>query len=199
MGEGEETAVVVRESAEGIEPEVIFETLSNRRRRYVIDYLKRHTGSVTVRDLSEQVAAWENDVSPTQVTPKERKRVYTALHQTHLPKMREVGVVDYDRDRGTVELTPEIASFDIYLDVVPSQELDWGGLLLGLGVLGVALAVALAVDLYPLTLLPDVAYVALVSVAVLLVGASHVLSRRRTLFGGRKPAVGGPDPPDRDA
>lgn len=197
MGEGvrDGATAAVGPAAGVIEPEVIFETLSNHRRRYTLHYLKQRNERVTVRELSEQVAAWENGTSLADVTPKERKRVYTALHQTHLPKMDQVGVVDYDRNRGTVALTRGIESFDIYLDVVPEQELDWGEFYLGLGVLGTALALALTVDVYPLTLLPDVVYVAVISLTMLLAGGIHVLSRRRTRLGSQGPPADVIEPP----
>lgn len=65
----------------------VFKALSNRRRRNVITYLKQHDDDARVRDISEQLAAWENDVEIPEVTYKQRKRVYTALHQSHLPKL----------------------------------------------------------------------------------------------------------------
>jgi len=65
----------------------VFKALSNRRRRNVITYLKQHDDDARVRDIAEQLAAWENDVEIPEVTYKQRKRVYTALHQSHLPKL----------------------------------------------------------------------------------------------------------------
>src|SRR6056297_2116585 len=64
----------------------LFKTLSNRRRRYVLHYLKQHagTGAVPIRTLSEHIAGWENGVDVATVNSKQRKRIYTALHQTHL-------------------------------------------------------------------------------------------------------------------
>jgi len=48
---------------------------------------KQHDDDARVRDIAEQLAAWENDVEIPEVTYKQRKRVYTALHQSHLPKL----------------------------------------------------------------------------------------------------------------
>ena len=119
-GAAPETGAV---SDETLSAETIFETLSSRRRRYALHYLTQVGDAVTIRELSEQLAAWENGVDCDAVTPKQRKRVYTALHQTHLPKMDRLGVVDYNNDRGTVTLTDHIEEFDIYLDVVASDAL----------------------------------------------------------------------------
>jgi len=85
----------------------IFEALSNPRRREALRYLRLNGGDETVliRTLSERIAAWENGVSPVDVTYKQRKRVYTSLYQSHLPKLHRDGFVEYDADRGTVKLT----------------------------------------------------------------------------------------------
>ena len=85
----------------------VFTALSNRRRRNVITYLKQHGDDARVRDIAEQLAAWENDLEIAEVTYKQRKRVYTALHQSHLPKLAESGFIDYESDRGLVSLTEE--------------------------------------------------------------------------------------------
>jgi hypothetical protein len=154
----------------------------------VLDYLKRRDERVTVRDLSEQVAALENGIERREVTPKERKRVYTALHQTHLPKMASVGVIDYDRDRGTLELTEAVAAFDIYLEIVPESELSWSEFYLGLGAVATALVTVAALGIYPFSLLPGFAYALVVAAGLLVVGAVHTYSRRRDRVGTGDPA-----------
>jgi cobalamin biosynthesis protein CobD/CbiB len=55
--------------------------------------------------LSEQIAAWENNEAIEEVTADERRRVYVSLHQTHLPRMDEAGVLQYENSRDTIELT----------------------------------------------------------------------------------------------
>jgi hypothetical protein len=186
---GTAAAVTTTEVTEApvIAPEAVFEVLSNERRRYVLHHLKAEDERVTVRDLSEQVAAWENDIDIAAVTPKERKRVYTALHQTHLPKMAEVGVIDYDRDRGTLSLTESVGAFDIYLEIVPERDLSWGELSLALGSFATALVAAVALGVYPFTLLPDIAYAAIIAAGWLAVGVVHTYLQRSDRLGGGDP------------
>jgi len=171
-----------------IAPETVFEVLSNERRRYVLHHLKATGERVSVRDLSEQVAAWENGIDRAAVTPKERKRVYTALHQTHLPKMADVGVIDYDRDRGTLELTDAVEAFDIYLEIIPERELSWSELSLALGSFSTALVAAVALGVYPFTLLPDIAYAGLIAAGWFLVGVIHMYVQRSERLGDGDPA-----------
>ncbi|MFC6725706.1 hypothetical protein ACFQE1_15285, partial [Halobium palmae] len=101
----------------GIEKDDLFHVLQNQRRRRVLNYLRTAEGSVDMRDLAEQVAAWENEKEATAITSEERQRAYIALYQSHLPKLDGMGVVEYDQDRGTVERTALADEFDPYLDV----------------------------------------------------------------------------------
>src|SRR6056297_1016004 len=92
-------------STSGAEPvelsrDDLFSMLRNERRREVIHYLREHEAPVDLRDLSEYIAAIENDCTPAEVTYKQRKRVQTALYQMHLPKLAEQGIVSYDRRAG---------------------------------------------------------------------------------------------------
>ena len=83
----------------------MFDLLRNHRRRAVLTYLDRETdGATTLDTLAEHIAAEENDIEVQQLSSDQRKRVYIGLYQCHLPKLDDLGVIDYDKDRGTVEL-----------------------------------------------------------------------------------------------
>jgi len=130
----------------------IFETLSNPRRRRAVRYLlAQESGkTVTVRALAEEVAAWENGVERGAVSYKQRKRVYTWLYQSHLPKLHRYGFVEYDADRGTVGVTPAAGRLDVYLEIVPDGDLPWSDVYLGTSVAALALVVALGIGAIPL-------------------------------------------------
>ena len=168
---------------DSLSTETIFETLSNRRRRYTLHYLKYLDESVTIRDLSEQLAAWENGIERSQVTPKERKRLYTALHQTHLPKMDGLGVVRYDSDRGVVSLTDAIDEFDIYFDLVAADDIPWSQFYLALGGVFTALVVIASVGVQPFASLGGFGYALAVPLVFATVAAYHMLRDRRRIVG----------------
>ncbi|MBB6647620.1 DUF7344 domain-containing protein [Halobellus ruber] len=169
--------------AEELSTEVIFTTLSNRRRRYVLHYLAQVGESVRIRDLSEQIAAWENRIDRPAVTPKQRKRVYTALHQTHLPMMDRLGVVAYDRDRGTIATTEHLDTFEIYLDVVPRDDIPWSQFYLALGAVFSALVVVAALGFPPFSSVGGFGYALAVAAAFTVAGGIHTLRGRRTRVG----------------
>jgi hypothetical protein len=180
---GETTGSDVNAEAGGLSTEVIFTTLSNRRRRYALHYLAQVGDSVTIRDLSEQIAAWENRIDRRAVTPKQRKRVYTALHQTHLPMMDRLGAVAYDRDRGTVATTEHLDAFEIYLDVVPRDDIPWSQFYLALGGVLSALVVVAALGIPPFSSVDGFGYALAVAAAVTVAGGVHTLRDRRTRVG----------------
>jgi hypothetical protein len=135
----------------------VFELLSNQRRRYVLLYL-RGRETVKLGELARQIAAWENETSRDLVTAAERKRVYSALQQFHLPKMDDMGVIQYDSRNGIVEHGPVAASLDIYLEVVTGNDIPWNQYYLGLTAVNAALLAAVAVDTLPLVLVPDLGW-----------------------------------------
>lgn len=127
----------------------LFELLSNQRRRHILHTLIHEDGSVDIGDLSQEIAAWEDGLAFEEVSSTDRKRVYTALQQSHLPKMDKAGVVQFDRDRGTVEPTPALEDVEIYMDVVRGREIPWSDYYLGLTALSGLLFVGSVANMVP--------------------------------------------------
>ncbi len=108
----------------GVTAGEVFELLSNQRRRHVVRALSAGTGDTELRPLSREVAALENEKPPADVTPEERRRVYNALQQFHLPKLDEAGALDYDQRRGTVSSTDGLSRLEAYLGI-PQRGQRW--------------------------------------------------------------------------
>lgn len=119
----------------------IFEILSNHRRRMVLHFLQEREGAIQVKQLAEAVAAMENGVAVEELTSQQRKRVYVSLYQTHLPKMAEKSLIDYDRDEGTVRLSGRSADINRYLSDDTEANGRWKLPALVLAVLAGTLAV----------------------------------------------------------
>ncbi|SDN10970.1 hypothetical protein SAMN05192554_11573 [Haloarchaeobius iranensis] len=98
--------------------DVIFEIIRNRRRRLVLQCLdESDSETLKLSELSEHIAAIENDTTEEALSAQQRKRVYVGLYQCHLPKMADSGVVEFDKNRGTVSEGPNVEQLDPYLDV----------------------------------------------------------------------------------
>jgi len=160
----------------------VFTALSNRRRRNVITYLKQHDDA-RVRDIAEQLAAWENDLEIPEVTYKQRKRVYTALHQSHLPKLADGGFIDYEPDRGIVSLTERSRRLEMYLEIVSDNEILWGEYYVGLAVVCGLLGTAAWLGTPPFAAVSGYAYSVLFASLFGVSGVAHWVSTRRNRLG----------------
>ena len=179
MGESEDT-----EGSPGtISNDELFEVLANRRRRYAIHAIEREGEPTDIGDVAEQVAAWEYDVDVDRVSYDERKRVYTALQQSHLPKMDQTGVVDFDKDRGTVAPAAALDDVEVYLDVVQGREIPWSVYYLGLAGVAVSLMGAVAVGAWPFTLLPTIAWGIAVTAMFAVSAIAHTYYARKQRIG----------------
>ncbi len=161
----------------------LFTLLSNQRRRHILHTLMREDRRVDIGDLSQEIAAWEDGLAFEEVSSSDRKRVYTALQQSHLPKMDAAGVVEFDRDRGTVEPTPALENVEIYMDVVRGREIPWGAYYLGLTTLAGALYVAATNDLTPLGQLTPSTWGVFVVVTFAVSAIAHRYCERQNRLG----------------
>lgn len=96
----------------------IFHVLQNARRRAVLRYLLENPDrdQFRMRTVAEEVAAWEHDTTVRHLSSTERQRVYIALYQSHLPKLDDFGIIEYDQNRGTIEPTPLLAGVSEYIE-----------------------------------------------------------------------------------
>jgi len=78
----------------------VFGVLQNARRRYLLYYLAA-TGETVLplEDIVEGVRGYEAHGD----TPPPRQPVRTSLVHNHLPRLADVGVLDHDPRRGTVQ------------------------------------------------------------------------------------------------
>ncbi|MFD1565701.1 hypothetical protein ACFR99_19430 [Haloarchaeobius amylolyticus] len=167
----------------------IFTMLSNRRRRWVLHYLKQtEKQRVDLRSLVDSISAWEYDVPADELPWKKRKRVYTALRQSHLPKLDEAGAIEYDQSRGVVELTDEAAELQMYLEYVPARDIPWSHVYLGLTVVGLALTVLAQHTIFPFV---ELGGTALAGIFVAMFGVTAVV---HTSY-ARRNRIGRGDPP----
>lgn len=121
----------------------IHDVLRNDRRRLAIEALLERDGHSTVRELSEVVAVHETGEDPPP--RNKRQSVYVSLHQTHLPKLAELGVVEYDGETKEVTLQERVEQLEVYMEVVPEYGLSWGEAYFALALLGLLTTVAVIV------------------------------------------------------
>lgn len=122
------------------------EVLNNPRRRYVLYLLEQQPTGMSIGDLADRVAAWEQNTDVDSLTKQQRKRVYVSLYQTHIIKMDDLGVVDFDHDAGRVQLTPRAQ--DILTFLPPSgTDRPWVWYYFTLAVIGTVVHLATLLEI----------------------------------------------------
>lgn len=133
------------DSERELEPSEIHNILRNDRRRRAIKHLRDADDTMSVKALAEDIATLETGESPP---PRNvRKSVYVSLHQTHLPKLDELEVIDYDQTSKELVLLDRAEEVEVYMEVVPEHDISWATYYLGIGSLGVVTLLAAKFDL----------------------------------------------------
>lgn len=154
--------------------------LSNRRRRDVLRYLETVDSSTTVGDLAVHIAADENEIPIPEVTSEQRKRVYISLYQAHLPKLDAEGVIDYDRDRGRIELAGEADELVEYLDDGSQASDNWSSYYLALACLTLGVVGLMWLGVAPIATVPGTGFAAVVGLLLLGLSVVHRYSATDT-------------------
>lgn len=117
--------------------DVAFDLLSNARRRFVLRQLQEGSDPIELGDLAGALAAKENGVSVEELTAQQRKRTYVSLYQTHIPKMVESGIIEYDSDSGVISSTKHVDELAAYFHSTPEMP-PWALAYGSIAVLGIA-------------------------------------------------------------
>lgn len=128
-----------------LEPNEIHNVLRNERRRQALEYLGSRDEVLTIDELAKHIASLETGESPP---PHDvRKSVYVSLHQTHLPKLDELGIVEYDLRSKELSLTDRADEVEVYMDVVPESGISWDLYYLGLSTVALGTLAAVSFDI----------------------------------------------------
>lgn len=108
MGElGEDPAQRAQATEEGVAPrfaeDQFYQALAATPRRRLLYSLVEDEES-TVEELAAILGDWEVTKTETTHTPADRTEIRLQLLHNHLPRLAEAGLIEYDRDTGTVQL-----------------------------------------------------------------------------------------------
>ena len=168
------------EPAEGASPltvDDIFHLLQNERRRNVLRYLRETDGQVRMRDVAEQVAAWEHDTTIQALTSEERQRVYIPLYQSHLPKLDKAGLIEYQQNRGIVERLPLADQVDPYLEEPAADDREWDVHYVRVTGVGALLLIGAVLELPVLSVLSGIAISAIILLLFTLLTLGRYIDR----------------------
>jgi hypothetical protein len=161
---------------ERIDPAEVHDILRNDRRRRVLEQLQRRFAPLSLRELSERIAERETGESPP---PRNvRESVYNSLHQTHLPKLDDLDVVAYDKDRKTVQLQEPAREVDVYMEVVSPYGITWAVYYRTLAVMSMVTVVASKVGVPVVSEIPALLWASGFLAVFAISTASQLWSRR---------------------
>jgi hypothetical protein len=83
------------------EHDTVLRTLSKPERRFALKQMCDYAGPITAADLAAAITVAEFDASADD----ERTHVLRSLRHIHLPKLADVGLIEYDRTTETATAT----------------------------------------------------------------------------------------------
>lgn len=96
--------------------DTVFTLLSARRKREMLRILAQSDGEMTVADMTAEISHREHGGSSSAA---KRKRIYVSLHQTHIPKLEEAGVVERNVSNRSIRLAGSWKQLYAYLEFDP--------------------------------------------------------------------------------
>ena len=103
------------------EADVIYDVLSERRRRYVLKCLQEYDESMTLADVADEVAVRELGKRITDISAETVMEVYLSLYHSHLPKLTAAGIVEYDQERDIV-IAKDLDPVEPYLQLLDERD-----------------------------------------------------------------------------
>ena len=163
---------------DALSQDVVFDLLSSPRRRFVLYYLNQVDEEVEIGELADEVAAWENETDVDDLTSQQRKRVYVSLYQTHVPKMEDAGIIEYDSDRGTVALADQAEDISAYLSR-EEESRPWQRYYLALAAVSALFYAAVAFEVAAFAVLGQFTAGLIIIAAFTLTAIVHLLDTQR--------------------
>ncbi|WP_136342367.1 DUF7344 domain-containing protein [Halapricum salinum] len=158
----------------------LFEMLGNDRRRRALEIVMEREGGVSVTELVEEVAAQEYDKPVDELSRSERKAVYTAVVQRHLPKLEDRGLIARDHEAGEVVPSETLVDLNIYFEISGDGRFPFSVYYVGLSGLGIVLLLAASFGLEPVDAFSPVTWLS-ITLGILGVTALVHLHRMRRM------------------
>ena len=132
-----------------VNKDLIFEILSSARRRRLLYHLYNRNGVATLRELAYDVAV---DETGEPVEDEVEKRLYISLYQTHIPKLEDAGIIEYDSETREVRMTKEIYQIRNVLESEQiGEERAWVRYYALVAILGLGLSVLITLGVLELS------------------------------------------------
>ena len=99
----------------------ILTALQDDHRRYLLYHLREEDPS-TLDEAARRVAAWDHECDPADVPGEVHERIRVELYHSHLPKLDDMSVVDYDERSGAIRFRDPPNKLGDFLDLTRSVD-----------------------------------------------------------------------------
>ena len=99
-----------------LELDEVFAALGHPRRRYLVYTLSKGGDEQTLNEIARHLAAWEQDVRTDAVAEEDRRRVHASLYHSHVPKLADLGIIEYETDGDIIIRASNIEQVETVLD-----------------------------------------------------------------------------------
>lgn len=100
---------------DSLSSDIAYDVLGDHRRRTLLALLTAHDRTLTVNDLTKEIAVRERDESITNMPDGELVEIAVSLQHIHLPKLVDTGFIEYDEPRSLVEPTVKLTHLEPHL------------------------------------------------------------------------------------
>lgn len=83
-------------------PDDWMSALANERRLLLIDELRSISTPIEKQHLAKRIAARETGKPPDAISTEVVRKVHISLHHNHLPRLADVGLIDFEVEDGTI-------------------------------------------------------------------------------------------------
>ena len=100
----------------------LFAVLSNQRRRYALQCLGEEQKPMVLADLVIGVAEREQEAPVSDIPAEDVDRIRLSLYHSHVPKLADVGLVEYTPERELVSLSTESEQVETLVELATVNE-----------------------------------------------------------------------------
>lgn len=102
--------------------DVLFDVLAHRRRRYTLECLCDGQTPMALADLAREVSARERGTAVPEIPDAVVKRTYRSLSHSHVPKLADADIVEYNRERKLLALSMESERVEPLVEATGASE-----------------------------------------------------------------------------
>jgi hypothetical protein len=84
--------------------DTLLDALSYSRRRQILFHLDSGRTPMSLANLADEIVVHERDAPLAEIPAGDVKQVYMSLYHSHVPRLEDADLVEYDQERDAVSL-----------------------------------------------------------------------------------------------